>query len=64
MHISLHLIDFMKFIQNMQKGNLHELLLEIMNSKENQVFNLLLTEYIFSKKTTKQKAKGKKVRMG
>ena len=27
-----------------------------MNSKENQVFNLLLTEYIFSKKSTKPEA--------
>ena len=28
-----------------------------MNSKENQVFNLLLIEYIFSKKSTKYKTK-------
>ena len=27
-----------------------------MNSKENQVFNLLLIEYIFSKKSTKREA--------
>ena len=31
-----------------------------MNSKENQVFNLLLIEYIFSKKSTKQKTKRKR----
>ena len=31
-----------------------------MNTKENQVFNLLLAEYIFSKKTTKQKTKRKR----
>ena len=31
-----------------------------MISKENQVFNLLLIEYIFSKKITKQKTKGKR----
>ena len=31
-----------------------------MNSKENQVFNLLLIEYIFSKKSKKQKAKRKR----
>ena len=30
-----------------------------MNSKENQVFNLLLIEYMFSKKSTKQKTKRK-----
>ena len=30
-----------------------------MNSKENQVFNLLLIECIFSKKSAKQKPKGK-----
>ena len=29
-----------------------------MNSKENQVFNLLLIEYILPKKSTKQKEKG------
>ena len=32
-----------------------------MNSKENQVFNLLLIEYIFSKKSTKQKTKRKRI---
>ena len=31
-----------------------------MNSKENQVFNLLLIDYIFSKKSTKQKRKRKR----
>ena len=31
-----------------------------MDSKENQVFNLLLKEYIFSKKSTKQKTKRKR----
>ena len=31
-----------------------------MNTKENQVFNLLLIEHIFSKKTTKQKTKRKR----
>ena len=31
-----------------------------MNSKEDQVFNLLLIEYLFSKEITKQKAKKKK----
>ena len=31
-----------------------------MNSKENQVFNLLLIEYIFSKKSTKQKTERKR----
>ena len=31
-----------------------------MNSKENQVFNLLLIEYIFSKKSTRQKTKRKR----
>ena len=30
-----------------------------MNSRENQVFNLLLIEYIFSKKTRKQKTNKK-----
>ena len=31
-----------------------------MNTKENQVFSLLLIEHIFSKKTTKQKSKRKR----
>ena len=31
-----------------------------MKTKENQVFSLLLIEHIFSKKTTKQKAKRKR----
>ena len=31
-----------------------------MDSKENQVFNLLLIEYIFSKKSTRQKTKRKR----
>ena len=39
----------------MLKGNLQELLKEKMNSRENQVFNLLLINYIFSRKTGKQK---------
>ena len=39
----------------MLKGNLQELLKEKMNSRENQVFNLLLINYIFSGKTGKQK---------
>ena len=34
-----------------------------MNSKENRVFDLLLIEYIFSEKTTKQKDKMKKERL-
>ena len=40
----------------MLKGNLQELLKEKMNSRENQVFNLLLINYIFSRKTGKRKA--------
>ena len=44
----------------MQKGNLHKLLREKVNSKENQVFNLLLIEYIFPKKTGKQKTERKR----
>ena len=35
-----------------------------MNTKENQVYNLLLIEYIFSKKNYKAKNKTKKERMG
>ena len=31
-----------------------------MNTKEDQVFNFLLIEYIFSKKTAKQKTKRKR----
>ena len=31
-----------------------------MNARENQVFNLLLIEYIFSKKTGKQKTETKR----
>ena len=39
----------------MLKGNLQELLKEKMNSRENQVFNLLQINYIFSRKTKKKK---------
>ena len=35
-----------------------------MNTKENQVFSLLLIEYIFSKKNYKAKHETKKERMG
>ena len=35
-----------------------------MNTKENQVFSLLLIDHIFSKKNYKAKSKTKKERMG
>ena len=49
-------------IKYVKKGSLHELLQEKMNSKENQVFFLLLTEYIFSKKLQSKKQKKRSVR--
>ena len=55
----------MKFIQNKQKRETYTKLLQgKMNSKQNQVFNLFLTGYIFSEKGCKVKNKEKKKCMG
>ena len=54
----------MKFIYNMYEGNILKLLIEKENSRENQVFNLLLIGYIFSKKTTESKNQNEKIAYG
>ena len=55
----------MKFIQNKQKRETYTKLLQgKMNSKQNQVFSLFLTGYIFSEKDCKVKNKEKKKCMG
>ena len=54
----------MKFIYNMYEGNILKLLIEKENSRENQVFNLLLIGYIFPKKTTESKNQNEKMAYG
>ena len=48
----------------MYEGNILKLLIEKENSRENQVFNLLLIGYIFSKKTTESKNQNEKIAYG
>ena len=48
----------------MYEGNILKLLIEKENSRENQVFNLLLIRYIFPKKTTESKNQNEKIAYG
>ena len=58
MYISLHLIWFHKIhIKYVKRKPPRTMIGKKMNTKENQVFSLLLIKHIFSKKTTKQKLK-------
>ena len=61
MYISLHLIWFHEIhIEYVKRKPPWTMKGKIMNTKENQVFSLLLFEHIFCKKTTKKKPKWKR----
>ena len=60
MHASLHLIWFHEIHVNYVKKNPSRAAASKINSKKSSVINLWLTEYIFSKNTTKKNMKRKR----